>query len=56
MSSNQRRIFSEKNEKDPLFDDEDYSEEEDEFTRSTGGTFQRFTRKSSSNMLSMSEL
>ena len=57
--SSQRRIFTEKeNEKDPLFDDDDYSEEEEEFTRSTSGTFKNFTNRptSSPGILSMSEV
>lgn len=54
--SNQRRVFYEENEKDPLFDDEDYSEEEEEFTRNTSGTFKQFTQKTSNNILSMTDM
>ncbi len=54
--SGHRRVFEEKNEKDPLFDDGDYSEEEEDFTRRTSGTFKQFTDKAASNVLSMTDL
>lgn len=52
----ERRVFGD--EKDPLFDDESYSDEEQDFTRKTStGSYQRFThRQPSFNVLASTDM
>lgn len=50
----ERRVFGD--EKDPLFDDDSYSEEEQDFTRKTStGSYRRFT-PASFNVLASTDM